>query len=365
VLELDTDLSESHEFLELLEMDLFSDQVFVFTPDGDVIDLPAGAGPIDFAYRIHTEVGHHCVGARVNGHPVPLSYEFQNGDIVEIVTSSSAEPSRDWLDLIRTSKAKAKVRRFLRAKMRDENIAAGRGALRDALDRHPLALRNQVNLGDLRSMTEKFSFSTPDDLLAAVGYGDVEADTVIRDLLAETVQPGSFAEEAQQLLPQGTTASASVSASGDLVSVDGFDGFSCRLSKCCSPLPGDDITGYVTRGRGLTIHRSDCKNLLYRAEREPDRIIPLTWSAKGEEAVFLHDVEIVAVDRVGLLSHITAIISDCGINIVASHTHTTDSGRAHLHLTLEIRRRQDLDRVMARLGQLIDVLSCRRLAPTH
>jgi len=365
VLDLESDLSESHEFLELLQTDLFNDQVFVFTPDGDVVDLPAGAGPVDFAYRIHTEVGHRCVGARVNGRPVSLDYEFENGDIAEIVTSSTAEPSRDWLGLIKSSKAKAKVRRFLRAKMRDENIAAGRAALRAALDRHPPALRAQVNLNDLGSMAEKFSFSSPDDLLAAVGYGEVEADTVIRDLLAETVRPGSLAEEAQQLLPQGTAASASVSATGDLVSVDGFDGFRCRLSKCCSPLPGDEITGYITRGRGLTIHRSDCKNLLYRAESEPGRILPLAWSAKGEEATFRHDVEIVAVDRLGLLSHITAIISDCGINITASDTHTTEAGLAHLRLTVDIHRREDLDHVMDRLRQLIDVVGCRRLAPTR
>ncbi len=362
VLDLEGDLAESHEFLELLQVDLFNDQVFVFTPNGDVVDLPAGAGPIDFAYRIHTEVGHHCVGARVNARPVPLTYEFKNGDIVDITTSPTAEPSRDWLELIKSSKAKSKVRRFLRSKMRAENVAGGRQALQEALNRHPRAIRDRVNLDDLKKMARERNFTETEDLLAAIGYGEVEADTVVRDLVAEVTRPGSLAEEAEQLLPHEAAEVPAVQATGELITVEGFDGFRCRLSKCCGPLPGDEITGYVTRGKGLTIHRSECKNLLYRAEREPNRIMPLNWSDKTRDATFRHDIEIAAVDRVGLLSHITAIISDAGINIASADTRTTDSGLAHLRLTLDIRRRRDFEHVMERLRQLIDVVSVRQLA---
>ncbi|MEA3401547.1 MAG: bifunctional (p)ppGpp synthetase/guanosine-3',5'-bis(diphosphate) 3'-pyrophosphohydrolase [Armatimonadota bacterium] len=362
VLELETDLTESHEFLELLQTDLFNDQVFVFTPDGDVIDLPAGAGPIDFAYRIHTEIGHHCVGARVNGRQVSLSYQFRNGDIAEILTSASAEPSRDWLELIKSSRAKAKVRRHLRAKVHAENVEAGTNALREALSEYPRAVQEAVDLEDLSDVLGNFGFKDTDDLLAAVGYGDVEADTVIRDLVADEVRPESLAEEVEQVLAESGSGGPSPRGEAPAVSVDGMDGFQCRLSKCCSPLPGDDITGYITRGKGLTIHRSDCKNLRYHAENEPDRVVPLNWSRNGDGAIFQHEIEIVAVDRVGLFSHIAAVIAECGINIASANANTTDSGVARLHLSLDIRRRQDLDHVLERLRSLIDVISVRHMS---
>jgi len=364
VLDLETDLAESHEFLELLQMDLFDDQVFVFTPDGDVIDLPAGAGPIDFAYRIHTEIGHHIVGARVNGRQVPLSYTFRNGDIAEIVTSASAEPSRDWLELVKSSRAKAKIRRHLREKVHAENVAAGRDALRQALTHYPPALRKLVDLDGLGEVLDRFGVRDTDDLLAAVGFGDIEAATVLRELLADKVQPGSLAEEVEQVL--GTSASSGSPRAGvPAVTVNGVDGFQCRRSKCCQPLPGDDITGYITRGKGLTIHRSDCKNLLYHAQNEPDRVIPLAWKADAESGVFRHELEIAAVDRVGLFSHIAAVVAECGINITSANATTTEDGLARLDLQLDIRRRQDLDHVVERLRSLIDVLSVRQLSLTR
>lgn len=363
VMDLETDLTDSHEFLELLRMDLFNDQVFVFTPDGDVIDLPAGAGPIDFAYRIHTEIGHHTVGARVNGRQVPLTYEFRNGDIAEIITSASAEPSRDWLDLVKSSRAKAKIRRYLREKVHAENVAAGRDALRQALAHYPPVLREQVDLDALDEVLDRFGVRAPDDLLAAIGFGDIEAATVLRELLADKVQPGSLVEEVRQLVGDSGT-QATTDSGVPAVTVNGVDGFQCRRSKCCQPLPGDDITGYITRGKGLTIHRSDCKNLLYHARNEPDRVIPLAWKVDADTGVFRHELEIVAVDRVGLFSHIAAVVAECGINITSANATTTDDGLARLDLRLDIRRRQDLDHVVARLRSLIDVVSVRQLALT-
>jgi GTP pyrophosphokinase len=362
VLDLETDLAESHEFLELLQMDLFNDQVFVFTPDGDVIDLPAGACPIDFAYRIHTELGHHTVGARVNGRQVPLSYTLRNGDIAEIITSASAEPSRDWLELVKSSRAKAKIRRYLREKVRAENVAAGREALRQALSHYPPAQRELVNFDDLDKVLDRFGVHDTDDLLAGIGFGDIEAATVLRELLADKAQPGSLAEEIRQVL--GASAAGATRAGVPAVTVNGIDGYQCRRSKCCQPLPGDDITGYITRGRGLTIHRSDCKNLLYHAHNEPDRVIPLAWKSEADTGIFRHELEIVAVNRVGLFSHITAVVAECGINITAAHATSNEDGLARLHLQLDIRHRQDLDHVVGRLRSLIDVLSVRQLAPT-
>ncbi|MGD9497547.1 MAG: bifunctional (p)ppGpp synthetase/guanosine-3',5'-bis(diphosphate) 3'-pyrophosphohydrolase [Armatimonadota bacterium] len=364
VLDLETDLAESHEFLELLQMDLFSDQVFVFTPDGDVIDLPAGAGPIDFAYRVHTEIGHHCVGARVNGRQVPLSYVFQNGDTAEIVTSQSAEPSRDWLELVKSSRAKAKIRRFLREKAHTENVAAGKEALRAALQHYPPALRGLVDLDRLDEVLDRFGVKETDDLLAAVGFGTIEATTVLKELLADKVQPGSLAEEVEQVL--GVSGSGGGARSGvPAVTVDGLDGFQCRRSRCCSPLPGDDITGYITRGKGLAIHRSDCPNLRYHARNEPERVVPLKWQRGTDETSFRQGIEIVAVDRVGLFAHIAAVIAECGINISSANAATTDAGLARLDMQLDIRRRQDLDHVLRRLRSLIDVVSVRHLSSSH
>jgi len=364
VTELESDLSENHEFLELLQQDLFKDQVFVFTPDGDVVDLPAGAGPIDFAYRIHTEVGNHCVGARVNGRQVPLTYQFRNGDIAEIITNPNAEPRRDWLDTIQTSSAKAKVRKYLRAKTRAENEAAGRESLRAALNRQPAALRELVNLDALGEICKRHGYAHAEDMLAAIGYGDMDAETVVRDLLAEVTKPTNVAEEVAQLSlmapPERRQRDQAIP-----VSVDGANGFQCRLSKCCGPLPGDDITGYVTRGRGLTIHRSDCKNLRYHAEHEPHRVVPLTWKPDSGSTVFRQDIEVVAVDRPGLFSHITAIISDCGINIARATATTNDSGVAHLNLTLDLRSRAALEHVLQRLEKGIDVIHVRQLANAH
>ncbi len=356
LLELETDLKESHEFLELLQLDLFQDQVFVFTPDGDVIDLPRGAGPVDFAYHIHTEVGHHCIRAKVNGRVVPLDYQFQNGDICEIITSPAAQPSRDWLDLIHSSRAKAKVRRFLRDQTQQQNIEQGRRRLEEALSK--LA---EVNQDKLPEVAEHLNYADTDTLLAAVGYGEVEVATVINHLRGEgpRARPRSLTEEVQLLLPEVPEKPAV--KEGMLVTAEGVRDVHSRLSKCCNPLPGDDITGYVTRGGGMTIHRSDCKNLQYRAQQEPDRIVSLQWATGQRELVFRTDIEIIAGDRVGLLSHITAIVSDCGINIAAAHTDATSGEFARLHLTLDIGHRRDLQQLIERLEKLIDVVSVRQL----
>jgi guanosine-3',5'-bis(diphosphate) 3'-pyrophosphohydrolase len=359
LLELDSDLTESHEFLELLQLDLFEDQVFVFTPKGDVIDLPANSGPLDFAYRIHTEVGNHCVGAKVNGRRVGLDYQFKNGDVAEITTSPQAEPTHNWLRIIQSSGAKSKVRRFLRAKAREDNIAAGRESLERALTRLPGAQRQAITADDYAEAARHLGYVDFDSLLAAIGFGDVETETVVTHLVARDQRPVSLVEEAQQLSLPGTPTKA---AAGPLpVRAGNVAGFYSRLSKCCNPLPGDDIVGYITRGKGLAIHRADCKNVLYRTHREPTRIVPLTWSDDDAHSTYTQDLELVAVDRTGLFSHITAIVSDSGIDIRDVEAHTLDNHLAHLHLTLAIRQRQDLEHLLERLAQLIDVVAVRQV----
>jgi guanosine-3',5'-bis(diphosphate) 3'-pyrophosphohydrolase len=199
LLELDSDLAESHEFLELLQLDLYEDQVFVFTPKGDVIDLPAGSGPLDFAYRIHTEVGNHCTGAKVSGRRVGLDYAFKNGDVVEIITSPQAEPTHNWLRIIQSSGAKSKVRRFLRSKAREDNIGAGRESLERALNRLPSHQRQTLDPDDHAEVAQHLGYADFDSLLAAIGFGDIETDTVVAHLVDWDQRPVSLVEEAQQL----------------------------------------------------------------------------------------------------------------------------------------------------------------------
>ena len=362
LLELETDLSESHEFLELLQVDLFRDQVFVFTPKGDVIDLPAGAGPLDFAYRIHTEVGHQCVGAVVNDQQVGLDYEFKNGDVARIITSASGEPRHDWLRLVQSSHAKSKVRHFLREKSKQENVAVGGDRLQRAVSRLTLAQRKTVQAADKRELAAHFDYQDEDGLLAAIGYGAVEAQTVIDHILEQDAKPDSLVEEAHLLLPIALSSQPRSSREAPLpVSAGGVDGFHSRISRCCNPLPGDEIRGYITRGSGLTIHRADCNNLAYHAQREPERIVELAWSDDNRSAIFRQDIEVIALDRLGLLSHITAIISDADINIASAAVEKTAPHLARLQLTLEISRRRDLEHVIERIQQLIDVVNVRRL----
>jgi GTP pyrophosphokinase len=359
LLELETDLKESHEFVELLELDLFKDQVFVFTPQGDVIDLPAGGTPIDFAYRVHTQVGHRCVGAKVNGRLVPLDYRFKTGDVAEIVTQATSEPSRDWLNIAHSQHARTKIRRFLRQKTREESIEWGHQALDREIGHLKASERAEVNLGRLEEVAKHLNYLDVDSLYAAIGYGDVEPQTVLTHL-RRPAAPLSLAEEvARYSRPRGAAPE-----DGPQVSARGVRGFSSRPSKCCNPLPGDDIVGYITRGGGLAIHRSDCKNLQYRREREPERVLALTWEAEGNHGT-LTDIEVIALDRVGLFAHIAAVVADLGLNIQAAEAHLDPHRQlARVNLTVEIRARQDLLELIEHLTQLIDVVSARPLTGT-
>jgi len=355
LLDLETDLTESHEFLELLQLDLFTGQVFVFTPQGDVIDLPAGATPIDFAYRIHTEVGHQLVGAKVNGRLVPLDYEFKNNDVAEIVTQSGAQPSRDWLNIAKSSHARAKVRRFLRQQTREENIERGKQAMARELGRLKESQRSLLDMSRLQEVAQHLNYRDVESLHAAIGYGDVAPTTVINHL-KRPAEAGSLAEEVAKFAPPKV---ANTNGSPQ-VTTDGVKGFRSRTAQCCHPLPGDDIVGYITRGGGLAVHRSDCKNLKYRAQREPGRVLPLSWDTDKAQG-FPADIEVVAVDRLGLFSHITAVISDLGLSIRAAEAHMVDQHLAHLTITVQLQDRQDLDELLEHLTSLIDVLSARTL----
>ncbi|MFQ5809639.1 MAG: RelA/SpoT family protein, partial [Armatimonadota bacterium] len=360
LLDLETEVKESHQFLDSLKIELFRDEVFVFTPNRDLIALPSGATPIDFAYRIHTEVGHRCAGARVNGRMVPLEYTFVNGDICEVITARSGKPSPDWLRMAQTTSAKQKIRRFLRQQHRTENIERGRQLLARDFERHvQRGGDDEISPEALGRIAEGLNYRGVDDLYAALGYGDVDPDTVVSRLLKSRV-PLTLEAEAELLLPLDVPHEE---RRRGRVSAGGVDGFQTRLSKCCTPLPGDQIVGYVTRGHGLAIHRAHCKNLAYHARREPARVVTLDW-ADDPDAAYQTELQVDAVDRVGLLADITALVGACGVNIASASVHTDAPNRmASIHMTLDIRHRKDLELLIERVDALADVMHVRRPPP--
>ena len=352
LLDLHTDFRDPHEWLESLKLDLFKDQVFVFTPKGDVIDLPAGSTPVDFAYRIHTQVGHRCVGAKVNGRMVPLTYVFKNGDVAEIITSSrpEARPSLDWLSFVASSPARSRIKAWYRWAQRDESIARGRERLQEECSRLGLDPEPLLAAKALEDLAPRLSYTSAEDIFASVGYGDLAPETVIRRLRGE---------------PQKTKQKKKPARSGQgslhvAISAGGVTDVLFRLSRCCAPVPGDPIIGFVTRGRGVTVHRTTCPNVAYYAKREPDRLAPLEWTFTPD-AYFPVGVEVDSLDRVGLLSDVTSIISALGTNILEARVQTGGQPKtARISLRLEVRSLDHLKNIMSRISALSDVLRVER-----
>ena len=352
LLDLHSDLRDPHEWLESLKIDLFKDQVFVFTPKGDVIDLPAGSTPVDFAYRVHTEVGHHCVGAKANGRLVPLNYVFKNGDVAEIVTSfrPTVKPSLDWLSFVVSSQTKSRIKTWYRRAQRDESIVGGRERLEEECARLGLRAGDCLKEEALEELAHRMSYTAAEDLYAAVGYGDLAAETVLRRLRGEP--PKTSGKRASPRKDQGRLRLA--------ISIGGVTDVMFRLSRCCAPVPGDPIVGFVTRGRGVAVHREKCANIAHSAQRDPGRVTPLEWTL-GAEAYFPVAVQVDALDRVGLLSDITSIISGTDTNILQAQVKTGGNPRtARVTLTLEVKSLDHLSGLMDRVGALSDVLRVER-----
>ncbi len=352
VLDLQTDLQDPGEWLESLKIDLFHDQVFVFTPRGDVIDLPAGSTPVDFAYRIHSDIGNSCVGARVNGRIVPLSYVFQNGDVTEILTSkSSAGPSLDWLSFVRTSEAKGRIKSWYRKARRADDLQMGRNLLEEEARRQGLKLSEAERMRHLGDMAAPMNYPAADDLVAAVGHGDVTAEAVINRIQAQFEQaprpPFPLRKARQGALQIG-------------VSARGMDNVLLRLSRCCAPIPGDHIVGYITRGRGLAVHRQTCPNVARYAQRESERMMEVEWTF-AKDAVYPAEIQVEALDRVGLLNDVTGIITSRGINISAARVRTTKPRTALINLTVDVTGTEQLQGVLDALGRLSDVLHANRV----
>ena len=332
------------EFLESIKTDIFIDQVFVFTPKGEIKDLPKGSTPLDFAYRVHTELGHRCVGAKVNGRLVPLNYQLKNGDMVEIMSAKGEKgPSQDWLSshlgYIKTSHAREKIRQWFRKQERVENIERGRELLEKEMR------RLGIKLGERDELARLFKYDSLDDFLAAIGYGGITTHQVALKLAAQQEPPR---EIAGVTLPKPPVLAIQVLGVGDMVT---------RLAECCHPLPGDNIIGYVTRSRGVSVHRQDCHNIIHEDEKE--RLIPVDWGQT--DALYPVSIQVEAWNRVGLIRDITTIVAEERVNIAAMSFVQHDDHTVTEHLTLETKGLAQLSRLLARIEGVRGVISVARV----
>ena len=349
LLEWQKDMRDSRVFMENLKLDLFDTQVFVFSPRGDVYSIPAGGTPLDFAYQVHTDVGNHCVGAKVNGRIVPLDYQAQNGDICEIlVNKSSGRPSLDWLSIVKTSSAKHKIKQWFRKERREENVLAGQEALEQELAR--AGVRTDLARGELiERIAGRLNYSTPTDLFAAIGFGDASAQSVANRLRDETKHDNvvDFTK-----IGRKPPLRKSVRRSSG-VRIAGVDDVLVRLSKCCSPVPGDPIIGYVTIGRGVSVHRADCPNVAFM-NATPERILQAQWLT-GAGLTHGVDIEVEAGDRSALLQDIMGVFAELKTQVNSVNARVRKDGVAVASLTVQIRDLDHLHKLLVRIEKLKDV----------
>ncbi|MDU9410603.1 MULTISPECIES: GTP diphosphokinase [Pseudomonas] len=354
VIEWHEELGDIGGLAEQLRVDIEPDRVYVFTPDGHAIDLPKGATPLDFAYRVHTEIGHNCRGAKINGRIVPLTYSLQTGEQVEIITSKQGSPSRDWLNpnlgYVTTSRARAKIVHWFKLQDRDQNVAAGKQLLERELARMALVG------ADFDKLAEKANLKTAEDLFAALGAGDVRLAHAV-NLAQQLVEP-ERGNEQLELIPRKAQG-FKPGKRGD-IQIQGVGNLLTQMAGCCQPLPGDPIVGYITLGRGVTIHRQDCPTALQQTAREPERMIQVSW---GPVPVQTYPVEIVikAYDRSGLLRDVTQVLLNEKLNVLAVNTRSNkEDNTASMSITVEIPGLDALGRLLARIGQLPNIIEARR-----
>jgi len=347
-----SDTKDAGEFLHSVINDLFTDQVFVFTPRGDVIDLPAGSTPVDFAFRIHSDVGNHCVGGKVNGRIVPLSYKFKNGDIVEIITRSNSQPSMDWLTFVKTSHARNKIRSYFRRLHFGESVTKGRDMLEKELERQGLDVAALMKSEPIAAVMKSINFQSDEDLFAAIGNGHVPAAAIAHKLRGDVPQPAG-ATIVETAKPSGERALS--------VSLDGLDTLKIVRAKCCMPLPGEEVVGYVTRGKGVALHSLDCPNLAAFRASEPERLLNINWTESNGERYATH-VYIKVFDRIGVLNDITAIFSEGKTSITGAKVKSLPDKTADISLTVDVPDVAQLGALLVKIGNLPDVMRVERVS---
>ncbi len=354
IVENQENFKDPEEFLENVRIDLFHDEVYVFTPQGEIKSLPKGATPVDFAYMIHTEVGNQCTGAKINGRMVPLQYELKTGDSVKIITTKGQTPSKDWLNFVKTVKAKSRIRQWIRVQEKGRSITLGREMCEKAFRKARLNFNTIAKSQEMEKVVINFGFKTLDDLIAEVGYGKITPLQVLNKCIRK---PESDTVADNESILNKVIGRVKRKKDGEGVTVKGVDDVLVRFGKCCQPVPGDSITGYITRGFGVTIHRSNCVNVL---KMSPERQIEVAWNVESNET-FPVRIQVHSQDRFGLLADITATISKNGANIVKANTETHENNIVDGYFTISVASIDHLSQVLASLRKIKYVLGVKRL----
>jgi GTP pyrophosphokinase len=367
ILELQDESFDASEFMEGVKGDIFSDKVYVFTPKGDVSELPKGSGPLDFAYNIHTDIGSKTVGAKVNGKMVQLDYKLKTGDIVEIMTSAnSSGPSRDWLKLVATSKAKNKIKRFFKTQDREGNIEKGHEAVVKALQDLGFVPKEMLSKVKMQEALQRYNYHTEDDLFAAVGYGEVSPTTLANRLTEEERREQQIEKDKQRMQEimnkpaKKEPEKMKIRHEGGVV-IQGVENLLIRMSRCCNPVPGDDIVGYITKGRGISIHRADCPNVTNAPENE-NRLIEVEWEdTSSNQKEYAADLEIHGYDRSGLLNDVLQVISSQSKKLLGVTARSDKDKQATIRLSVSIQNLSHLQTITDKLKQVPDVYSVHRV----
>src|SRR5690606_17886600 len=359
ILEFQDESDNAEEFMESLKIDLFSDMVFVFTPKGDVIELPAGSVPIDFAYRIHSEIGNKTIGAKINGKIVTLDYKLKTGDIIEILTSKhSYGPSQDWLKLAQTSQAKNKIRQFFKRQRKDEHVIKGRELVEKEIKEMEFDVKSVLTAENIKKVASKFNFVNEDDLFASVGYNGITALQVANRLTEKLRKERDQAEAVNEIIELKPDIPNKRHEAG--VTVKGANNLLIRLSRCCSPVPGDEIVGFITKGRGVSVHRTDCPNI--NTEEMKNRLIAVEWeSTTQQRKEYNVDIEISGYDRRGLVNEVLQTVSGTKTNITAVTGRSDRNKMATIMMSISIQNIAHLHKVVDKIKQIPDIYAVRRI----
>ena len=353
LLEWQKSLTDPKEFLETVRLDLFSSEVYVFTPKGEVKELPRGATPVDFAYSIHSEVGDKCIGAKVNERIVPLSYHLRNGDIVQIITSKNHKPSQDWLYFAKTSTARTRIRQWIKKEKRKDSLTIGKDILERELKKVNLNLSKLLNSKQLLDVTHRFSLKTVDDLLASIGYGKISAKQVLNRLVPHL----EIKEDKLEGLVQKVIHKIKRKKEDGGIKVKGMSDMLIRFGKCCQPLPGELVIGFITRGRGVTIHSRNCRHI---RDADPDRLVEVGWE-RSEDVNYLARLKVTSLDKRGILADMSAIFTQSEANIIDAEAHTTIDKKGISTFTIEVSDYTQLKDIITKIKKIKEVLKVDRV----
>lgn len=367
ILEWQTDTTDNKEFMSFVktDLDLFADQVYCFTPAGDVKNLPTGSTPIDFAYSIHTAVGNKMIGARVNGRQVPIETELHNGDRVEIITSQNCKgPSLDWLSVVKSSQAKTKINQWFRQENKEDNIQRGKDAVAAYCKTKSIVLSNLMKPELMDAVLKKYNFANWDALMASIGHGGLKEGQIVNRLLEEYKKEEAKKVTEEQIVDKINTPGRGTGSPKGGIIVKGMDDVAVRFSKCCAPVPGDEIVGYITRGRGISIHRTDCVNILCMDEFDRERLIEADWAENPVQDTNLYSTEIIiyANDSQGLVFALSKVFNEANINLTGMNVRTSKQGKATVSVKFEIHSKEQLNKVIAKIRNIDGIIDIERTA---